>query len=63
MNMLKTCNSAAFVNYVKPEVVMIEMEIEGSLLLTASVVDVESTSSQANASNARKSIKQNASRR
>jgi len=36
MNMLKVCNSTDFVNYVKPEVAMIEMEIEGSLLLTAS---------------------------
>jgi hypothetical protein len=36
MNMLKVCNSAEFVNYVKPEVTMIEMEVEGSLLLTAS---------------------------
>jgi hypothetical protein len=36
MNIPKVCNSAEFVNYVKPEVTMIEMEIEGSLLLTAS---------------------------
>ena len=34
--MLKVCNSAEFVNYVKPEVAMIEMEIEGNLLLTTS---------------------------
>jgi hypothetical protein len=33
MNMLKVRNSAEFVNYVKPEVVMIEMEIESSLLV------------------------------
>ena len=36
MNIPKVCNSADFVNYVKPEVAMIEMEIEGNLLLTAS---------------------------
>jgi hypothetical protein len=36
MNISKVSNSADFVNYVKPEVLLIEMEIEGSLLLTAS---------------------------
>ena len=36
MNMLKVCNSTEFVNYVKPEVAMIEMEVEKSLLLTTS---------------------------
>jgi len=36
MNIPKVCNSAEFVNYVKPEVTMIEMEVEGSLLLTTS---------------------------
>jgi len=36
MNIPKVCNSAEFVNYVKPEVTMIEMETEGSLLLTTS---------------------------
>ena len=32
MNIPKVCNSAEFVNYVKPEVTMIEMEMEGCLL-------------------------------
>ena len=32
MNIPKACNSAAFVNYVKPEVEMVELEIESSLL-------------------------------
>ena len=41
MNMLKVCNSTEFVNYVKPEVAMIEMEIEGNLLLTASGLDFD----------------------
>ena len=36
MNIQKACNSADFVNYAKPEVTMIELEVEGSLLLTAS---------------------------
>ena len=36
MNIPKVCNSADFVNYVKPEVLLIEMEIEGNLLLTTS---------------------------
>jgi hypothetical protein len=38
MNIPKVCNSAEFVNYVKPELEMLEFETEGSLLLTASVV-------------------------
>ena len=37
MNIAKVKNSADFVNYVKPEMEMVEIEIEGSLLLTASV--------------------------
>ena len=36
MNIAKVKNSAAIVNYVKPELEMVEIEIEGSLLLTAS---------------------------
>ena len=36
MNIAKVRNSAAFVNYVKPQLEMVEMEVEGSLLLTAS---------------------------
>ena len=36
MNITKVRNSAAIVNYVKPELEMVEIEIEGSLLLTAS---------------------------
>jgi hypothetical protein len=36
MNISKVCNSAEFVNYVKPELEVLELEIEGSLLLTAS---------------------------
>ena len=36
MNIAKVKNSAAIVNYVKPGLEMVEMEIEGSLLLTAS---------------------------
>jgi hypothetical protein len=35
MNIPKVCNSADFVNYVKPEVTMIEMEIEGAILGTS----------------------------
>jgi len=42
MNIAKVRNSAAFVNYVKPELEMVEMEVEGSLLLTAS--DTQQTS-------------------
>ena len=38
MNDQKVCKMARNVNYVKPEVKMVEIEIEGSLLLTASVV-------------------------
>ena len=36
MNISKVRNSASFVNYVKPEMEMVEMEVEESLLLTAS---------------------------
>ena len=36
MNIAKVKNSADFVNYVKPRMEMVEIEIEGSLLLTAS---------------------------
>jgi hypothetical protein len=36
MDIAKARNSASFVNYVKPGIEMLEMEIEGSLLLTAS---------------------------
>ena len=36
MNIAKVKNSAAIVNYVKPGIEMVEIEIEGSLLLTAS---------------------------
>ena len=36
MNIAKVKNSADFVNYVKPELEMVEIEAEGSLLLTAS---------------------------
>jgi len=36
MNITKVRNSAAIVNYVKPGMEMVEMETEGSLLLTAS---------------------------
>jgi len=32
MNIAKVKNSAAFVNYVKPELEMLEMEIEGAIL-------------------------------
>ena len=38
MNISKVRNSASFVNYVKPELEMLEFETEGSLLLTASPV-------------------------
>ena len=31
MNIAKVCNSAAFVNYVKPGLEMLEMEVEGVL--------------------------------
>ena len=37
MNISKVRNSAEFVNYVKPELEMVEMETENSLLLTASI--------------------------
>jgi len=37
MNITKVRNSAAIVNYVKPGLEMVEIEMEGSLLLTASV--------------------------
>ena len=37
MNMFKVRKSASNVNYIKPELEMLEMEAEGSLLLTASV--------------------------
>jgi len=33
MNIEKVCNSADFVNYVKPEVSLIEMEVESSILV------------------------------
>jgi hypothetical protein len=36
MNIEKVRKSAAFVNYIKPEMEMVEMEVEESLLLTAS---------------------------
>ena len=36
MNIEKVCISAAFVNYVKPELEMVDLEVENSLLLTAS---------------------------
>ena len=36
MNIAKVKNSAAIVNYVKPGIEMVEIEIEGSLLLTTS---------------------------
>ena len=36
MNIAKVRNSAAFVNYTKPTLGLIELEAEGSLLLTAS---------------------------
>jgi len=36
MNIAKVKNSADFVNYVKPGLEMVDLEIEGSLLLTAS---------------------------
>ena len=36
MNDQKVCKSARNVNYAKPEVEMVELEIEGGLLLTAS---------------------------
>ena len=36
MNIEKVCNSAAIVNYVKPGLEMVDLEIESSLLLTAS---------------------------
>ena len=36
MNIAKVKNSAAIVNYVKPGLEMVEMEVENSLLLTAS---------------------------
>jgi len=36
MNDQKVCKMARNVNYIKPEVSLIEMEIEGNLLLTAS---------------------------
>jgi len=42
MNMLKVRNSASFVNYIKPELEMVDLEVEGSLLLTAS--DTQQTS-------------------
>jgi hypothetical protein len=32
MNMLKVCNSADFVNYVKPQLEMVDLEVENSLL-------------------------------
>ena len=32
MNIAKVKNSAAIVNYVKPELEMVEMEVEGSIL-------------------------------
>ena len=38
MNDQKVCKMVRNVNYVKPEVEMVEIEIEGSLLLTASPV-------------------------
>jgi len=41
MNIAKVCNSADFVNYVKPELEMVDLEIEGSLLLTASGNETE----------------------
>jgi len=37
--MQKVCKSAKIVNYAKPTVEMVEMEIEGNLLLTASGLD------------------------
>ena len=36
MNIAKVSKTAAFVNYVKPGLEMVEMETENSLLLTAS---------------------------
>jgi hypothetical protein len=36
MNIEKVRNSAAFVNYVKPQLEMVDLEVENSLLLTAS---------------------------
>ena len=42
MNIAKVRNSAAIVNYVKPGVEMVEMEIEGSLL-TGSVQKQQDT--------------------
>ena len=43
MNIAKVKNSAAIVNYVKPGIEMVEIEIEGSLLLTASDTNPTST--------------------
>jgi len=45
MNDQKVCKMVRNVNYVKPEVEMVEIEIEGSLLLTASVVRFGTTQS------------------
>ena len=45
MNITKVRNSAAIVNYVKPGMEMVEIEIEGSLLLTASDPKFGTTSS------------------
>jgi hypothetical protein len=36
MNISKVRNSASFVNYVKPVAILLEMEVEENLLLTAS---------------------------
>jgi len=36
MNIEKVCNSAGFVNYIKPQLEMVDLEVENSLLLTAS---------------------------
>ena len=39
MNIEKVCNSAAFVNYEKPEMEMVEMEIESVLCVSFNTGD------------------------
>ena len=37
MNIAKVKNSAAFVNYVKPGIEMLEMEVEGAILMFSTI--------------------------
>ena len=51
MNIAKVSKTADFVNYVKPELEMVEMEVEGAILGNSVIVDWPGTGGAGDGSN------------